>query len=68
MAYLRSQEHVSDSHRSATGILLYPAVKYRLSESIELQNHEIHWETIDLSQRWEHIEADLLRIRAAALI
>lgn len=59
-AYLRSQEHVSDSHRCASGILLYPTVGETLSETIELQGHQIHLATIDLSRSWNEIEKDLL--------
>jgi 5-methylcytosine-specific restriction enzyme subunit McrC len=50
-AYLRSQAHRSESHRSATGILLYPTVHHRLSEAISVQGHEIRWETIDLARQ-----------------
>jgi 5-methylcytosine-specific restriction enzyme subunit McrC len=59
-AYLRSQEHVSESHRCASGILLYPAVRERLFETVELQGHRIHLATIDLSQSWDEIENKLL--------
>ena len=37
-AYLRSQEHISERHRGAVGILLYPAVDTHLSEKVELQD------------------------------
>jgi 5-methylcytosine-specific restriction enzyme subunit McrC len=59
-AYLRTQEHLSDSHRFASGILLYPAVRKELSETAELQGHQIHLVTINLSQPWNEIENDLL--------
>jgi 5-methylcytosine-specific restriction enzyme subunit McrC len=61
-AYLRSQEGTSQERRSATGILLYPAVQHELSETIEIQGHEIRWQTIDLGQPWQDIERDLLSI------
>lgn len=61
-SYLRSQEHVSDSHRDASGILLYPAVRRNLFETIELQGHQIHLATIDLSQPWDEIENELLAL------
>src|SRR5829696_5368934 len=51
-AYLRSQEQLSAAHRSAAGILLYPAVKTHLSESVQLQGHVIHIECVDLAQPW----------------
>ena len=66
-AYLRSQEDYSPAHRSTTGILLYPASNLRLSESVNIQGHDIRWETLDLAQRWEGIEHDLLAIPAATL-
>jgi 5-methylcytosine-specific restriction enzyme subunit McrC len=59
-SYLRSQENVSDSHRRASGILLYPTARERLSESIELQGHQIQLVTVNLSQLWEDIENELL--------
>jgi 5-methylcytosine-specific restriction enzyme subunit McrC len=58
--YLRSQEHVSDSHRCASGILLYPTVYEKVSETIELQGHQIQLATIDLSLPWDDIEDALL--------
>jgi 5-methylcytosine-specific restriction enzyme subunit McrC len=61
-AYLRSQEHCSESHQSATGILLYPTVEHRLSEMVRIQGHDICWETIDLTQPWEKIESDLRKL------
>jgi 5-methylcytosine-specific restriction enzyme subunit McrC len=64
-AYLRSQEHVSDSHKCASGILLYPTVREDFSETIELQGHQIHLATIDLSQPWEDIENKLLDLVSA---
>ena len=63
-AYLRTQEHLSDSHRVASGILLYPAVHEELTETVELQGHQICMATIDLSQNWSEIESDLLRLMA----
>ncbi len=65
--YLRSQEHWSESHQSATGILLYPTVEHRVSEMVRIQGHDIRWETIDLNQPWENIESDLLEIPSVAL-
>jgi 5-methylcytosine-specific restriction enzyme subunit McrC len=65
-AYLRSQEHVSDPHRCASGILLYPSASERLSETIELQGHIIHLMTINLAQSWGKIEDELLHLISAA--
>jgi 5-methylcytosine-specific restriction enzyme subunit McrC len=61
-AYLSSQAHVSDAHRKASGILLYPAVRAKLSEMFELQGHVIRIECVDLSAEWREIEAQLLNL------
>jgi len=59
-AYLKSQEHLSEGHRSASGILLYPAIEYVFSERIELHDHLMRIECIDLSAPWQDIEGHLL--------
>jgi 5-methylcytosine-specific restriction enzyme subunit McrC len=59
-AYLRSQEHLSELHRSASGILLYPAIENRFSERVELQDHVMRIECVDLSAPWQKIETQLL--------
>ncbi|HSL31793.1 MAG TPA: hypothetical protein VK900_21500, partial [Anaerolineales bacterium] len=61
-AYLKSQEHMSEAHRQAIGILLYPAVQHRLSEKIRLQDHVIRIETVDLAAPWQEIERQLMEI------
>ena len=61
-AYLRSQEQVSEGHGKATGILLYPAVGYSLSENIELEEHRIRIECVDLTAQWQEIERQLFDI------
>ena len=61
-AYLRSQENVSEEHRSAVGILLYPAVGRRLSERIKLQGHTIRIETVDLAASWQEVERQLMDV------
>jgi 5-methylcytosine-specific restriction endonuclease McrBC regulatory subunit McrC len=61
-AYLSSQAHVSDAHRKASGILLYPAARAKLSERIELQDHVIRIECVDLSAPWQEIEVQLLNL------
>jgi len=64
-AYLKSQEHLSREHRTASGILLYPAVGHHLSERIELQDHVIRIESVDLAAPWQEVErglTDLMRI------
>jgi len=62
-AYLKTQEHISDSFQKAEGILLYPASgASKHSERINLQNHTIRVENIDLTKNWEDIEKNLLTL------
>jgi 5-methylcytosine-specific restriction enzyme subunit McrC len=61
-AYLKSQAHLSDAHRTGTGILLYPAIHDSFSERIELQDHVIRVESIDLTLTWQNIESHLLEL------
>lgn len=61
-AYLRSQEQVSVGHRGAEGVLLYPVVRARLSERVQLQGHVMRIETLDLGEPWEMIEKRLLHL------
>lgn len=58
--YLKSQEHISEQHRKASGILLYPAVYNQLSEKIELEDHIIRIECLDLTAPWQDIERQLI--------
>jgi 5-methylcytosine-specific restriction enzyme subunit McrC len=61
--YIKTQEHLSEGHARARGILLYPAVgDLNLAESIELQGHVLSVETIDLRKPWQEIESNLLNI------
>ncbi len=66
-AYLKSQEHQSPQHGTASGVLLYPTVMNPVHESVTIQNHAIHWETVDLAQPWEQIESELLDIPLSIL-
>jgi 5-methylcytosine-specific restriction enzyme subunit McrC len=61
-AYLRSQEHLSESHRTAGGILLYPSAQHSFSETVQLQEHLIRMECVDLSVAWQDVEKQLLEI------
>ena len=61
-AYLKSQEHQSQDHEVSTGVLLYPAARYAVSEAVVIQGHEMRWESINLAQPWEQIEQDLLEL------
>ncbi|HEX6035770.1 MAG TPA: hypothetical protein VFY83_15115 [Anaerolineales bacterium] len=61
-AYLKSQEHVSEAHRQAIGMLLYPAVRHRFSEKARLQDLVIRIESVDLAAPWQEIERQLLEL------
>ena len=61
-AYLRSQEHLSEAHRTAAGILLYPAIQTRASESIQLQEHTVHIVQLDLAASWQNVEKQLIEL------
>jgi len=65
-AYLKSQEHVSEAHQAAIGILLYPAIQHRLSERIKLQDHIIRIESVDLAAAWQEIERQLIEMVTAS--
>lgn len=55
-AYLKSQEHLSDQHRRATGMLLYPTIHSALSESVQIQDLVLRFESVDLAAPWQEIE------------
>ena len=61
-AYLKSQVHLSQAHRHASGILLYPVVHKKFSERIELPEHVMRVECVDLSTTWEDIERELIEL------
>lgn len=62
-AYLKTQGERSEQHQKAMGILLYPAIAHeKLSEKIELGEHTIRIEGLDLAAEWQEIENQLLEI------
>ena len=65
-AYLRTQEHESEAHRWAQGMLLYPTTSQDLNETMSVQGHRICVATVDLSKEWETIEARLLALVRSA--
>jgi 5-methylcytosine-specific restriction enzyme subunit McrC len=65
-AYLRTQEHKSEAHRWARGMLLYPTTGSDVNEAMSVQGHRIHIATVDLSKEWETIEARLLALVSSA--
>jgi len=61
--YVKTQEHISEYYKNAEGILLYPASgSLKHSERINLQNHTIRIEHVDLTLNWEDIENQLIEI------
>jgi 5-methylcytosine-specific restriction enzyme subunit McrC len=61
-AYLRTQEDISTMHATARGILLYPSTGVPLREQFVVQGHDFTIATIDLTQRWPEIEAEILSV------
>ena len=63
-AYLASQDYQGESHRTATGILLYGQTREgEQSLRTRIDDHPFRVETLDLSQeKWEDIEGDLLKL------
>jgi 5-methylcytosine-specific restriction enzyme subunit McrC len=61
-AYLKSQESRSPHFAAATGVLLYPSAKHELSDRVQIDGHLMRWETVDLSQPWQCVEARLLAL------
>jgi 5-methylcytosine-specific restriction enzyme subunit McrC len=60
--YLRSQEHLSEAHRMASGILLYPAAQHKFSEIVRLQDHILRMECVDLDTPWQEVERQLIEL------
>jgi 5-methylcytosine-specific restriction enzyme subunit McrC len=60
--YLSTQAHLSPQHQQATGILLYPAVRDELSETVALRQRQIRIECVNLAAAWPQIERRLLAI------
>jgi 5-methylcytosine-specific restriction enzyme subunit McrC len=62
-AYLKTQEYLSEQHRRAEGILLYPSTTSKnISQRIQLQDMSIRVESVDLSAPWQDIEARLMML------
>jgi 5-methylcytosine-specific restriction enzyme subunit McrC len=59
-SYLRTQEHLSDAHRRAAGLLLYPTNGYDVRDAMLVQGHRIDVATINLALPWQEIEKQLL--------
>ena len=62
-AYLKTQEGLSEQHQSAKGILLYPTSRQTsLNEIINLTNHTLGIQSINLSSSWQEIEKNLITL------
>ena len=48
--------------RRVPGILLYPTVQQSLNLNYEIQGHQISIKTVNLSQQWQTIHTDLLKV------
>ena len=59
-SYLRTQEHLSDAHRHAGGLLLYPSNGYEVQDAMLVQGHRIEVATVNLAKSWPDIEKRLL--------
>lgn len=61
-AYLNTQERLSEFHHKAAGVLLYPAIQGKFSERIELEDHTIMIECLDLTTSWQEVEEQLIDV------
>lgn len=64
-AYLRTQEHLSERHSNAAGILLYPKTTEEVDSEMRVQGHSIRIATVNLADDWLKIEARLLALVGA---
>ncbi|WP_185827267.1 5-methylcytosine restriction system specificity protein McrC [Edaphobacter aggregans] len=60
--YLRTQENLSDAHRCAGGLLLYPTNGYDVRGAMLVQGHRVAVATVNLGQPWQNIEHQLLSL------
>lgn len=61
-AYLRTQEDLSEAHRQASGVLLYPTTAYDVDAEMLVQGHRIRVVSVNLSDTWQRIEEHLLNL------
>lgn len=59
-AYLRNVAARGSDFENAAGLLLYPAARESVHLDYEIQGHRISVRTVDLSQDWREIHAELL--------
>jgi 5-methylcytosine-specific restriction enzyme subunit McrC len=65
-AYVKNLEKRAGPDRRAEGLLLYPAVVDHVEFETTIQGHRMRARTIDLNQRWDKIQAQLLSMIAPA--
>ena len=61
-AYLKNIKCKGDEYQNCEGILLYPTAGYDLDLVYEIQGHKISIKTINLSEDWQLIRKNLLKI------
>ena len=67
-SYLINQENERDAKtKTATGILLYPAVEAEYDLRFQYQLHEIQIRTVNLNNNWRNISRRLKNIIGTAL-
>jgi 5-methylcytosine-specific restriction enzyme subunit McrC len=61
-AYVKNAEHIDDSGKCCTGIMLYPTVDHDFDFKYEMEGHLIRFCSINLNQAWRGIHKDLLQL------
>lgn len=61
-AYMTNMASAADPGQRVEGVLLYPAVSYKLKQEYTLKGHRLQVRTLDLAQDWRQIELDLLSV------
>jgi 5-methylcytosine-specific restriction enzyme subunit McrC len=64
-SYLKNLEARSGSVAEATGILLYPEAGGAISATWRIQAHTVRIRSLDLTQAWSAIHAQLLSVLSA---
>jgi 5-methylcytosine-specific restriction enzyme subunit McrC len=62
MTYLRNMEARQGADAAAEGMLLYPVTSEPVDLSYVIQGHKVRLRTIDLSQEWRNIAADMTKL------
>ncbi|MFC2131327.1 5-methylcytosine-specific restriction endonuclease system specificity protein McrC [Bacteroidota bacterium] len=62
LAYVTNISAKGGINTNCRGMLLYPTVHKELKEKVNIQNHDIHFNTINLNQNWQKIHDDLIEL------